>query len=117
MAGLYYDPSALQAAESLIEGWTADDRQKLRDDAPLLGLGTEIRGRDLRSVARDMLAIAHGGLKRRGRLNAKGEDETVHLRPLEAIAESGREPARHWIERYEGAWGRSVEPALDEAAF
>jgi glutamate--cysteine ligase len=117
MAGLYYDRSALSSAEALIKGWTAEDRQKLRDDAPVLGLAAEIRGRDLRSVVVDMLAIAHAGLRRRARLNAKGEDETVHLRPLEAIAESGREPARHWIERYEGAWGRSVEPAFDEAAF
>ena len=80
MAGLYYDPNALRSAEALIEGWTAEDRQKLRDDAPVLGLAAEIRGRDLRSVAMDMLAIAHGGLKRRARLNAKGEDET-HLPP------------------------------------
>ena len=117
MAGLYYDPDALRAAEALIQGWTAEDRQKLRDDAPLLGLAAEIRGRSLRAIALDMLAIAHGGLKRRARLNAKGEDETIYLRPLEAIAESGREPARHWIERYEGPWGRSVEPAFDEAVF
>ena len=117
MAGLYYDPEALRSAEALIEGWTAVDRQKLRDDAPLLGLAAETRGRDLRAVAMDMLAIARGGLKRRARLNAKGEDETIWLRPLETIAESGREPARHWIQRYEGPWGRSVDPAFDEAAF
>ncbi len=117
MAGLYYDPDALRGAQALIEGWTAEDRQKLRDDAPLLGLAAEIRGRSLRAIALDMLAIAHGGLKRRARVNAKGEDETMYLRPLEAIAESGREPARHWIERYEGPWGRSVEPVFDEAAF
>jgi glutamate--cysteine ligase len=117
MAGLYYDPDALRAAEALTQGWTAADRQKLRDDAPVLGLAAEVRGRDLRSVVMDMLAIAHGGLKRRARLNAKGEDETIHLRPLEAIAARGREPARHWIERYEGPWGRSVEPAFYEAAF
>ena len=117
MAGLYYDPDALRSAEALIEGWSAEDRQKLRDDAPLLGLGAEARGRDLRSVATDMLAIARGGLKRRRKLNARGEDETILLRPLEAIAASGREPARHWIERYEGPWSRSVDPAFDEAAF
>jgi glutamate--cysteine ligase len=64
-----------------------------------------------------MLAIARDGLKRRARLNARGEDETILLRPLEAIAESGREVARHWIQRYEGPWGRSVDPAFDEAAF
>src|SRR6185437_4300805 len=117
MAGLYYDPDALSAAEALTTGWTAEDRQKLRDDVPLIGLAAEVRGRSLRAVALDMLAIAHGGLKRRARLNSKGEDETIHLRPLEAIAESGREPARHWIELYEGPWGRSVEPAFDEAVF
>jgi glutamate--cysteine ligase len=117
MIGLYYDADALSSAEALIEGWTAEDRQKLRDDAPLVGLAAEIRGRDLRSVALDMLTIAHGGLKRRARLNARGEDETIHLRPLEAIAEGGKEPARKWIERYEGPWGRSIDPAFDEAAF
>jgi glutamate--cysteine ligase len=117
MAGLYYDPDALRSAEALVKEWTAESRQRLRDDAPLLGLAAEICGRDLRSVAMDMLAIAHGGLKRRARLNPKGEDETIFLRPLEAIAESGREPARDWIARYESLWGRSVEPVFDEAAF
>jgi len=117
MAGLYYNPDALGSAEALVEGWSAEDRQKLRDDAPLLGLAAEVRGRDLRSVALDMLAISRSGLKRRARLNARGEDETILLHPLEAIADSGREPARHWIQRYEGPWGRSVDPSFDEAAF
>ena len=117
MAGLYYDPDALGSAEALVKGWSAEDRQKLRDDAPLLGLAAEVRGRDLRSVALDMLAISRSGLKRRARLNARGEDETILLHPLEAIADSGREPARHWIQRYEGPWGRSVDPSFDEAAF
>ncbi|HTZ68838.1 MAG TPA: glutamate--cysteine ligase [Roseiarcus sp.] len=117
MAGLFYDKDALRAAETLTHGWTAEDRQKLRDDAPLLGLAAEIRGRSVRAIALDVLAIARAGLKRRARVNSKGEDETIYLRPLEAIAESGREPARHWIELYEGPWGRSVEPAFDEAAF
>ena len=117
MVGLYYNPEALGSAEALIEGWSAEDRQKLRDDAPLLGLAAEVRGRDLRSVALDMLAISRSGLKRRARLNARGEDETILLHPLEAIADSGREPARRWIQRYEGPWGRSVDPSFDEAAF
>ncbi len=117
MAGLYYNPDALGSAEALVEGWSAEDRQKLRDDAPLLGLAAEAHGRDLRSVALDMLAISRSGLKRRARLDARGEDETILLHPLEAIADSGREPARHWIQRYEGPWGRSVDPSFDEAAF
>ncbi len=64
-----------------------------------------------------MLAIAHGALSRRARLNAKGVDETVWLSPLEAIAESGRSPAHEWLARYDGPWERSVDPAFVEAAF
>ncbi len=117
MVGLYYDPDALSAAESLIAGWSAEERQSLRDDAPRLGLAARIRGRDLRSVALDMLAIAKKGLQRRDRLDAQGRDETVWLRPLEAIAESGRPSAQEWIDRYEGPWRRSVDPAFAEALF
>jgi len=117
MIGLYYDPDALSAAQDLVRGWSAEDRQRLRDDAPRVGLAAKVRGRALRSVALDMLAISNGGLKRRARRNEKGEDETIWLRPLEAIAESGRSPAQEWIDRYEGPWGRSVDPAFAEAVF
>ncbi len=77
MVGLYYDADALRSAEDLIKDWNAEDRQNLRDQAPRLGLAAKVRGRDLRWAAIEMLAIAHGGLKRRARLNGKGEDETT----------------------------------------
>ncbi len=117
MIGLYYDEDALQSAQDLIKDWSAKDRQKLRDEVPRLGLAAKVRGRDLRSVALDMLAIARKGLRARARLNAKGEDETVWLGPLEAIAKSGRSPAEGWLARYAGPWGRSVHPAFEEATF
>ena len=117
MAGLYYDADALRSAEDLVSGWSAEERQRLRDDVPRMGLAAMIRGRELRSFAIDMLAIARGGLKRRARRNEKGEDETIWLKPLEAIAHSGRSPALDWIDRYEGPWGRSVDPAFEEAVF
>src|SRR5271157_3290495 len=67
MAGLYYDADALRSAEDLVSGWSAEERQRLRDDVPRMGLAAKIRGRNLRSVAIDMLRIARGGLKRRAR--------------------------------------------------
>ena len=117
MIGLFYDEDALSAAHDLIKDWSAEDRQGLRDEVPRLGLAAKIRGHDLRWAAIEMLAIAHGGLKRRARRNAKGEDETTHLRPLQAIAGRGRSPAQDWIGVFEGRWGRSVDPAFIEAAF
>jgi glutamate--cysteine ligase len=116
-AGLFYDPDALSSASTLVEDWTAEERQALRDEVPRAGLSAKIRGRALREIAADMIAIARGGLKRRMRRNAKGEDETVWLAPLEAIVDSGRSPAEVWIERFKGPWGRSVDPAFEEAAF
>jgi glutamate--cysteine ligase len=117
MAGLYYDENALASAQEIFRDWSAEDRQNLRDAVPRLGLKAHISKRQLRSVALDMLAIAHGGLARRARLNRKGEDETIWLRPLEAIAAGGRSPAEEWIELFAGRWGRSIDPAFVEAVF
>ncbi len=115
MVGLYYDSDALASACGLIKDWSADAREKLRADAPRLGLAARIDGRELREVARDALALARAGLMRRARLDARGADETVYLDPLDEIVAAGRSPAQLWIERFEGSWGRSVDPAFKEA--
>ena len=118
MAGLYYDPERAALGRGADPGLEAPRTgRSCATTRRCSASPPKIRGRDLRRVALDMLAIARDGLKRRARLNAAGEDETILLRPLEAIAESGREVERHWIERYDGPWGRSVDPAFDEAAF
>jgi glutamate--cysteine ligase len=117
MIGLYYDEDALGSALDLVKDWTTEDRQRLRDEAPRLALAAKIRGRSLQDVAREMLTIARGGLKRRARKNAKGQDETIWLAPLDDIAESGRPSAQDWLDLYEGRWGHSVDGAFAEAAF
>jgi glutamate--cysteine ligase len=115
MVGIYYDAVALDGALELIRGWSAPARQRLRDEAPRLGFSAEIGGRSLRDVARDMLALARGGLARRARRDSQGRDETRHLDPLDAIVESGVEPARVWLQRFSEVWGRSVDPLFAEA--
>jgi glutamate--cysteine ligase len=115
LAGLYYDAAALDGASELIRGWTREERQALRDDAPRLGLAARIGVRSAREIGRDMLDLARGGLGRRARRNAAGRDETQYLDPLYRIVETGREPARAWLDRFEGPWRRSVAPIFDEA--
>jgi len=116
-SGLFYDPEALSSAWALVEAWTAEERQALRDDVPRLGFAATIHGRGLREIVLDMLAIARAGLVRRGKVNLGGEDETIWLAPLQAIADSGRSSAQVWVERFEGRWRGSVEPAFEEAIF
>jgi glutamate--cysteine ligase len=115
MVGLYYDARALDGAVELIRPWSAEERQAFRDEAPRLGLKARIGGRSARDVARDMLALARGGLARRARRDGRGRDETHYLDPLDAIVERGVEPARAWLDRFEGPWGGSVDPIYEEA--
>jgi glutamate--cysteine ligase len=117
MVGLYYDPVALDAAFELVKTWSADERQKLRDDVPRLALGATIAGRGLREIGREVLAIARSGLTRRARKNEAGRDETVYLEPLDKFIETGRVAAQDWIARFEGAWDGSVDPAFREACY
>jgi glutamate--cysteine ligase len=115
MVGLYYDRDSLAGAGDLIKGWSREERQKLRDDAPRVALEARIDGRTLRDIASDALSLARAGLKRRAKLDARGLDETGYLDPIDAIVATGRPPAQNWIEKFEGFWNQSVEPAFQEA--
>jgi glutamate--cysteine ligase len=115
--GLLYDDASLDAAWDIVKDWTAEERQKLRDDVPRLGFGAAIGGRSLLDLARQCLALAHDGLARRRRLDAAGRDETRHLVPLEEFVERGRTPAEEMLEKFHGPWGGSVAPVYDEYAL
>jgi glutamate--cysteine ligase len=115
--GLFYDSVALDAAFELLKPWSAEQRQKLRDDVPRLALAATIGGRSVRDVARDVLAISRAGLERRGKRDASGRDETIYLASIESIVETGMTRAEDWLARYVGPWGETIEPIFDEAAY
>jgi glutamate--cysteine ligase len=114
--GLLYDPAALDQAFQLVKSWTTDEREKLRADAPRLGLAAHINGRSLREVARDVLALARGGLARRKKHDAQGRDETYFLDPLDAIV-AGRTEAERLIEAFKMQWGASVDPVFRQCVY
>jgi glutamate--cysteine ligase len=115
--GLLYDGTALDAAWALVQDWTEDERQRLRREVPRAALKTPFRGRPLRDLALEVLAIARAGLGRRARLNREGEDESWHLHALQAIAESDRTPAEELLAAYHERWGKSVDPVFTEYAY
>jgi glutamate--cysteine ligase len=115
--GLLYDEDSLQAAWDLVKDWSAEERQKLRDDVPRLGLKAQIRGRSVLDLARETLALARKGLAKRGRLDAQGRDETTYLGPLDEIVDRGTTAAELLLEKFHGPWGGSVEPAFDQQAY
>jgi len=115
--GLLYDQASLDGAWDLARGWTAAQRQALRDDVTRHGFKARIGDRYLFEIAKDCMALAHAGLRRRARVDATGRDESRYLEPLDRIIEAGRTPAEEMLQKFNTAWGGSVEPAYDEYAF
>ncbi|RFB78841.1 glutamate--cysteine ligase [Methylovirgula sp. 4M-Z18] len=110
--GLLYDHQALDAAWDLVKAWSAEERQRLRDDVPRLALNAKIQGRAVREIAGQVLELAEHGLKRRGHLDASGRNEAIYLAPLHRIVERGRTSAEDLIDAYQGPWRGSVAPVF-----
>jgi glutamate--cysteine ligase len=115
--GLLYDDDSLDAAWDLVKDWTAQERQKLRDDVPVQGFAATIRNRNMLMLAEETLKLARAGLKRRANLNTGGEDETKFLEPLDDLVARGTTPAEELLAKYHGPWNESVEPAFTEYAY
>ena len=115
--GILYDDASLDAAWNLVRDWTAEEREDLRRGAAKLALHAPFRDRTLQDIAKDVLAISRDGLRARGRPNGHGENETIFLDELDAIAASGRSPARELLQRYHSGWEYSVDPAFRECAY
>jgi glutamate--cysteine ligase len=115
--GLLYDRASLAAAWDLAKGWSAAERQKLRDDVPRLGFKAEIGGRSVLELARETLALARAGLVRRAERDIMGHDESCYLDPLDALVADGRTQAEVLLARYAGEWGGSVRPVFTETAY
>ena len=98
--GLLYDRASLDQALQLIREWSPDDRQTLREKVPKLALQATIAGRSVRDVARDALQLARDGLKRRGRLDLLGRNETCFLTPLDSIVTANETQADRLIKLY-----------------
>ena len=116
-AGLFYDQTALDAAYELGKDWSLEEREQLRRDVPRHGLKTKFRNRNAGDLAKEMVAIARAGLKRRARLDDQGRDETRFLDPVAEIAESGRTLADDMLAAYATRWDGKVDPVFTEKAY
>jgi len=115
--GLLYDQAALDAAWELVKDWTAEERQRLRDDVPRLALHATIRGRSVQDIARDVLKIARAGLEGRGLQGCKGKTEAAFLDPLDDIAQSGKTAAENLLALYNGDWHQDVTRVFRDFAY
>ena len=117
--GLMYEQSALDAAWDLVKAWDDETREGLRRAAARDALQGEAGGVKRHDLAREVVAIAHAGLKARARPGAGGliPDETHFLNALEESVETGRVPADELLEKYHGAWGGDLSRIYGEYSY
>lgn len=112
--GLLYDDAALSAAADLVADWTDAEREAQRNEVPRTALKTPFRGKTLLDVARTVVDLAEGGLRRRAYL-AGGKDETIYLGAFRETLELEKTPAERWLDKYHGEWGGDLTRIFDEA--
>jgi glutamate--cysteine ligase len=116
-AGLLYDEQALDQAEQMVKDWTLADNEYLREKVPYTALNTEFKGQTIGDIALDLLDIAQGGLKRRGVLNEREQDESKFLEPLYTIAESGQTQAEIMLKEFETRWKGDIDQLFKDHAY
>ncbi|MDR3435939.1 glutamate--cysteine ligase [Telmatospirillum sp.] len=115
--GLLYDQVSLDAAWDLVKDWSIAEYSALRAEVPTTGLATAFRGRQVRDIAIEALAIAEDGLNRRARLDAYGRTEAIFLQTLHNIVQSGRTPADEMLADFEGRWAGNIDEAFREYCY
>ncbi len=115
--GIFYDADGLLAAWDLVKGWTWEERLQLWHDGHRQGLRARVGGASLHERARELVAIAVAGLERQRRLDARGEDESIHLERLQELVERGISPAELLIEQWNGPWGREIQRLIENRAY
>ncbi|MCO5554125.1 hypothetical protein L7F22_007651 [Adiantum nelumboides] len=106
--GLLYDETSLEGAVRMIEDWTPQECQYLRDKVTTLGLKTPFRGFTLKDVAQDVVKLAKEGLQRRG------WEEVRFLDFFSEVANTGMAPAERLLNLYHGEWKGNVDNIFKE---
>ena len=101
-----------------VKDWSIEERQRLRDAVPKLGLAAETpRGENLLELGRRILDLAEAGLNARAKLNSSGDNESGFLDPLREVIASGKTPAERLLDRYHGEWAGDIGRIYEEESF
>ena len=111
--GLLYDAEALERAEGIANQFTHKDVVNARISAAKNGLKGQIGSQSILQLASQLIEIAEIGLKNRGNLNKKGEDETIFLKPLKTIINTGLTQADVVRDLYFNKWNQDINKVFE----
>jgi len=115
--GILYDAEARSAAWELVEDWSFEEREAALEAVSRRGLAAEVPGGPVLPLARELVSIAFGGLRRIAHPGESRDDERGFLEPLFEQLETGRSPGQVILDRWEGEWGGSFDRLIDYARY
>jgi len=115
--GIFYDDDCLWGAWDIVKPWTWEERLALGHAVHRRALRAEVRGIEVRELARELIAIAETGLTRHDRRNARGDTEALYLEQLRDQVRRGRCPADAVVEKWTGKWDRTVAQLVAGSAY
>lgn len=115
--GICYDADCLQAGWDLVKGWSFDERMTAYHDSHRLGLAARFRRYSLGDLAKEMVDIAWEGLARQRGLNKRGEDETIHLKPLRDLVQQGLCPADVILSKWQGEFRQDLRRLIEDSSY
>jgi glutamate--cysteine ligase len=91
--------------------------QAMRDSVPRQGLKAPFGGATVHAVAREVVAIAAAGLRRRAIPDVRDTSEEPYLDELKEIVESGITPAERLLDRYATVWRGDIGKLYEEESY
>ena len=83
----------------------------------MTALKTPFRDGNLQDLAKDVLKITTRGLVNRARIDGSGQDESIFLKPLQLITETGITPAEEMLMRFDRDWKQKIDRVFTEYAY
>jgi len=104
-----YDPQAQEHAWQMVADWSWDEVNHLRQQVPRHAFATPFRDTTILHLCRQMVEIAHHGLRR---LDPPGssKSETIFLAPLLKALEEEQTQADRLLQLYHGRWQQQIDP-------
>ena len=115
--GLLYDPESLEAASRLVADISPEDVMEARLSASRDGLRGRLGTWDMHALAKKVVSLSEDGLRRRARLDDKGNDETEYLSPIIDVVTRGKTPADQLLELYNGQWQGDVMQVFESHQY
>jgi len=115
--GLLYDADACEAAWEIARSWTGEELEGARRDVAKWGLRSQIAGREVLEIARELVDIAGEGLRAIGAQLGSEADERIFLEPIRAQLELGYSPGEEILELWRGDWHGDMQCLIDYARY